>query len=792
MFRENLKSAWRSLLHQKQYSLINIVGLAVGMSCAIFITLYVRDELSFDRYHSGADRIYRITRVQTNSDGQSEHESRTVKAVAFTLQRDLPEVEAACPIYLSPQLVVQNGVRQFYESRVYEADSNLFRVFDFQFLKGSAGNALKTSQSMVITESMAKKYFGDEDPVGKTLRCQGADFSVDAVLRDVPHNSHFKFDFLIPLRTFEIEHNTQWLGMRGYATYVKLHDHADANVFEEKLRAHATQNDPKSTDQYFLQPLTSIHLTSKLRSELEQNGDEAAIQVLISIAFIVILIACINYINLATARSVKRAKEVGVRKTSGARRSTLIGQFMTESVLMALLSFVVSVALTIIFLPLFNDLAGRQFSLWSVNLLPVWFGLAGLAIVLGLLSGVYPALYLSSINPIKVLKSGTVSLTSGGGLRKTLVIVQFVISIGLLIGTLTIVRQMNYIVSREPGFDKDLIIVIENARDMPGRRVLELQMNELAGVESVGASNSIPGKAGWTGNIRPDFAQSDRLIEFWQVDYDYLDAMGIRLLEGRKFSREFPVDTINTIILNETAVRELNLANPVGQRMIWAERSDTIVYATVVGVVSDFHYASFREPIKPFAFLVRNSFFVTHDFTSRLFVRTSGVDPTHVVPQLEVLWKNFAPDRPFTYSYMDDNFRQWHAPERKFMDVFTVLTGLALFIAALGLFALVAFISEQRRKEIGIRKVMGATAANIIVMINREFFVLIAIALAIAVPAAWYFANEWLSNFAYHAMLDWWIFAFAGIITLSIALTSTAWQSFKASSANPVDSIRAE
>lgn len=792
MLRNHIKIAWRTLLHQRQYTFINVTGLAVGMCCCIFIALYVRDETCFDSYHSGSDRIFRVTRVETNSDGQSEQHSRTVKAIAFTMRNDLPEVEAACAILQSRQLVVRRNDKQFYETRVYEADSNFFRVFDFPFREAPAATVLTTPRSVIISESVARKYFGAEDAAGGALQIDGKQMFVEAVVKDVPSNSHFHFDFLIPLRTFEAEHDTQWLGMRGYHTYAKLQPNADPIAFEVALKGLSEKYAPESNDSYSIQALRDIHLTSKLRGELEQNGDESTIHVLISIAFVIIFVACVNYVNLATARSIRRAKEVGVRKTSGAKRNNLVTHFLTESVLTSLLSVVVAVALLIIFLPSFNLLTGKEFSLFSPELSTTWWLLPVLAVLLGLLSGFYPALYLSSLNPVTVLKTGTSSPSAGSSLRKTLVILQFVISAGMVMGTITIVRQMDYIVEREAGFDKDKVIVINNAGRIPGRSELEERMQQLAGVTAVGASTTMPGIPGWTGNIRADFATSDRLINFSQVDYEYLESMGIELVEGRNFSPTQPVDTINTIIINETAVRELGLSNPVGQRMIWAERSDTTVYATVIGVVKDFHYASFHEPIRPVAFLVRNDFFVQFDFTSKLFVKTSGIGHARILPQLESIWKEFVPDRPFTYVFMDDSFREWHAPERKFKDVFSVLTGLSLFIAAIGLFALVTLIAEHRRKEIGIRKVMGASVSQIVMMINREFVMLVVIALFLATPLSWYLAERWLENFAYHAALEWWIFAVAGLATLSIALISTAWQSFRASIANPVESIRAD
>ena len=792
MVRNHLKIAWRSLWQHRQYSAINITGLAVGISCIVLVTFYVRDEYSYDRYHSGADRIYRVARTQTNSNGQSENETTTVKAIAYTLRHDFPEVESATAIWQSSQQVVQSNDKQFYESRVYETDSNFFSVFDFPFLRGSAEYVLKTSQSIVLTKSAALKYFGTLDAVGKEIRCGSSAFFVEGVVDDVPSNSHFHFDFLLPLRTFEVEHNTQWQGTRGYQTYVKLHDHVDAMSFEAKLKRSARQYEPESTDQYFIQPLVDIHLTSKLKRELEQNGDEGTIRVLLSIAFIVIVVASINYVNLATARSIKRAKEVGVRKTSGADRSTLVRQFLTESMLTTLISFFFAVILTIVFLPFFENITGKTFTILSPDLVGIWILLVALTFVLGLISGFYPALYLSSINPVNVLKSGGTVPFAGATMRKVLVLLQFVISIGLLIGTVTMVRQLEFMLNKAPGFDKDHVIVIRNAGNIPNRNVLETSIAQLAGVETVGASTTMPGVPGWTSNIRADHSQSERLINFSQIDYEYLDAIGIRVLEGRNFSRDFPIDTINTIVLNETAVRELGLVDPVGQRMIWSEGGpDTTIYALVVGVVNDFHYASFREPIQPFAFLVKNNFFVAFDFTSNVFVRTSG-DPTEIIRQVEATWRSFVPDRPFTYSFMDDNFRQWHEPERQFKDVFTLFTSLSLFIASIGLFGLVAFITERRRKEIGIRKVLGASAAHILLAINKEFVILVGIALVIAAPAGWYFARQWLTGFAYHAELEWWIFVVAGLATLTFALVATARQSFVASTANPIESIRVE
>ena len=795
MIRNYFKIAWRTLLNQWQYSLVNITGLAVGMVCCIFILLYVHDELSYDQYHEGADRIYRIIRDDINTAGQLQPCATTPRAMALSMYNDLPEVEAAAVLFQCRQMVMQYEDKQFYENRVFEADSNLFQGFTFPFVMGSPKEALATPQSILITESTARKYFGAEDPIGKPIQSEQMDYFVTGVLKDVPNNSHFRFDMLIPLRTVEERFNTTW-GPPNFYTYVKLKESVDPASFETKFVDYANSKyERRPLDRFHMQALLDIHQHSKLKGELEPNGDAALIRILTTIALFVIFMAGINYINLGTARSTKRAKEVGIRKTSGAMQKALIFQFLTESMLVALLAFVLSVFLIVLLHPAFNQLAGKELEIFQPELWPVWLSLGGLAVAIGLIAGLYPAVYLSSFNPVQVLKGNNMKGAGGAAwLRKSLVCLQFTISICLIIGTTVVVSQMHYIGNKNPGFDREHVIVVPNARQLNNRQVMEQRIAQLSGVKKVGASTaSDVGAANWTGDIRTEGAQADRSIHFFQVNYDYLDALGIRLLEGRQFSPEFPADTVNTLILNEASVRDLNLTDPVGQNLIWEMSSlDTILYASIVGVVSDFHFASFHEPIKPLAFLIRNDFFVQEDFTSRLFIKITGGDPYETVRQVEAIWKEFVPQRPFSYTFLDDNFENLHAAEERFKTLFSCLTGLGIFIVCLGLFALIAFVTEQRTKEIGIRKVLGASVISIVVMINKDFIKLVMVALVIATPIAFYFMNRWLEDFAYRITLAWWMFALAGIIALGVAMVATGYQSIKASLINPVDSLRSE
>jgi putative ABC transport system permease protein len=729
-----------------------------------------------------------------NNADQVEPYATTPKAVATTSIQDMPEVQAATTLFQSRPLVMHYQDTQFYEDRVYGTDSSFFHVFTFPLVAGSPDDVFATPQSMLITETTAKKYFGEEDPLGKLMRSEDMDYYVTGILKDVPLNSHFKFDILVPLRTSEERFNTVW-GPPRYHTYMKLKDGVGVSGFEKKFSAYAqSKYERRPLDKFHLQALTEIHLHSSLKGELEQNGDASVNRILTSIASVIIFMAAINYINLATARSTKRAREVGIRKTSGALKQGLVCQFLLESILIAVGAFIMAVIVVGLIIHPFNQLAGRQLELFEPEHWIAWLSLACLALLVGLVAGLYPAFYLSSVNASQVLKGNYVSTAGGTGwMRKALVCLQFTISAGLIIGTTVVVSQMRYIGEKHPGFEKEHVIVVPNARLLDNRDAMEQRIEQLAGVKKVGASSgTMVGAPNWAGNIRLSNATTDRLINFCQINYDYLDALGIRLLQGRQFSPDFPADTINTLILNEAAVRDLNLIEPIGQQLIWdASSLDTLLYAPVVGVVSDFHFSSFHEPIKPFAFLIRHNFFVQKDFTSRLFIKTTG-NPAEIIQQIEAIWKEFVPHRPFSYSFLDDNFERLHADEERFKILFSTLTGIGIFIVCLGLFALIAFITDQRRKEIGIRKVLGASVASLIGLLNKDFIKLIALSLIIASPISFYVMQRWLDGFAYRISIEWWMFAVTAALAVIIVLITTGYQSIKASTTNPIDNLRTE
>lgn len=791
MFKSYFTIALRTLRKHWQYSLMNVIGLAIGMTCCILILLYVRDERSFDRYHEHAERIYRILQTEFNDDGQAETRPRTMLGTSYTLRAEMPEIESIVSVFANPPIVMRTGDKQFLESRVYAADSSYFNVFTVTFISGDASHALDGKNSIVLTRSAAEKYFGSADPIGQPMTSEDREFFVTGVVEDVPFASHLHFDMLIRLLPYEEEHATAWLGGNHYYTYFKLRPQSDIKQFGVKLSAHAKKQRPESKNTYSLQRLTDIHLKSNYKYELEPNGDADTLDILMIIAVFVVVIAAINYVNLATAQATRRAKEVGVRKVSGAQRTALIGQFLAESLSVALLSSVTSVMLIAILIYPVNQLAETQLNLFQPDL---WIALVVTTLAIGLIAGLYPSFVLSAFNPVKVLKGNLTSATSTGTwLRKVLVGFQFTLSVSLILATIVMSAQMDYVLNKDPGFDQSQVIIVNNAGRLPNRGVIEQKIEQLAGVKHVGASTTIIGKTNWTTNIRVSRSSPEKVIDFCQINYDYIDALGLTLLEGRKFSPKFPADTINTIILNETAVAQLGLQDPVGQQLIWDEGGpDTTIYAQVVGVVNDFHYASYHEKIRPFAFLIRNSFFVSEDFTSKLFVKVSGRDHQENVAQIEKIWKTAVPHRPFEYQYLDNSFRELHAAETKFETLFSWLTALAIFIAALGLFALIAFVAEQRVKEIGIRKVLGASMWSIVLLMNRDFIRLTAIAIVVASPISLYFMDTWLSTFAYRISVAWWMVALIVPLSLALVILATVYQSLKASLSNPVNSLKTE
>jgi len=804
MIRNYFKIAFRNLMRHKGTSFINIFGLAVGMTCCLLIMLFVKDELSYDRFNKDAGNIYRIVKDFVNDDGTRLPDATTPPALAPAIQKEIPGIDHVTRVFpgWSNKFSMKYGNKIFLEERLFRVDSSFFDVFTFPFVKGDARTALEKINSIVLTESAAKKYFGDDDPVGKVIQSGNlGDMMVTAVLKDVPGNSHFHFDFLISNRKFAGNIDGDW-GFYNFYTYIKLKEGTEITSVVPKIQAIYEKNQDDGTNVFYAQALTGIHLGSQLKWELEPNSDKLYIYVFSLIALFVILIACINYVNLTTARSSLRAKEIGVRKVSGAFKALLVRQFLIESILMSLFALFLAFIFAVLLLPVINQLTQKHLVLIAAANMNLLLASLGTALVIGLLAGLYPAIYLSSFKPVLVLKGLKSSGTRVFNLRKTLVVFQFMISVAMIAGTLIVIRQINYVQQAKLGLDKEQVMIIQGAGALPSRASYEgfrSDILEIPGVKKLAGADGIIGGQNWTNTMRVKGSQNGQLVNFLSVGNDFLDVMGIELKEGRSFSSQFPADTTSegirgtleresgSIILNEMAVKQLGVPAPaIGQKIVWAEDEDTTYNLTVVGVVRDFHFTSLRNEIKPFAFVRdpgRESIFT---------VKLQGGDMNNTIASIEKKWNQFSPDRPFQYSFLDETFGRLYMSEVRFKKVFIYITTIAMIIACLGLFGLAAFVIEQRTKEIGIRKVLGASVHGLISLLSKDFLKLVAIAILLAVPATWYFMRQWLQDFAYRTDVSWWIFLVAGIIAILIALITVSVHAIKAAVNNPVKSLRTE
>ncbi|MVM33910.1 FtsX-like permease family protein [Spirosoma sp. HMF4905] len=803
MLRNYLKIALRNLWRNRGLTSINLLGLSTGIACSLLILLFVRHELSYDRFHTDADRIYRVVKDFVNDDGSRLPDATTPPALAPALQREMPEVERVTRVFPNwgANYLIRYDDKQFYEEGLYRVDSSFFDVFTFPFVQGAPKEAFRQLNSIVLTETMAHKYFGAQNPMGKVLKVGNlGDLMVSGVLGDVPETSHFHFDFLISTRKIGGNIDTDW-GFYNFYTYIKLKAGARIAELEPKIQALYKRNNREATNQFYTQALIDIHLTSNLKWELAPNSDRLYIYVFTVLGLFILLIAAINYVNLATAKSSLRAKEVGVRKVSGAVKSSLIQQFLIESIIICLLSAVVAVLFAQVFLPLVNELTQKHLQLLNTANVTLFGWILLTAMLIGTIAGLFPALYLSSFKPVIVLKGLKLKEKGILTIRKGLVVVQFTISIVLVAGALIISKQMRFIQSARLGLNKEQVLIIRDAGQMPNatRSALQQAIRQLSGVGKVATSDGIVGGQNWTNGMRAKGSDKEQLVNFLSVGYDFLDVMGMQIKEGRNFSAAFPADTltngagktldqtIGSTILNERAVKELGVAKPlIGQKIVWGRDGDTTYYLNLVGVVKDFHFTSLRSEIKPFAFV--NSPRRQLYFTVKL--ATDKVSTT--LAQLENQWQTFVPDRPIQYSFLDETFAKLYMAERRFQAVFTILVGLGIFIACMGLFALSAFTAEQRTKEIGIRKVLGASVGSIVTLLAQDFLKLVLIAVLLASPLAWWTMSRWLQDFAYKITIEWWVFALAGLLAVGIALLTVSFQSIKAALVNPVKSLKAE
>ena len=788
MLKNYFKTAVRNLKRNPGYSFINLSGLAVGVACCLFLLLYVRDELSYDRYHDDADAIYRVN-LYVEQLGTEVGVTPTIVAPLFL--REFPEIRAATRLEAHGG-VIQIGEQVFDEDAFYFADSTFFQVFTHRLLRGDPRTALNRPNTVVLTASTARKYFGDVNPLGRTLlRNSDQEFEVTGVMEDVPAQSHYHFDFLASFASRERWASTERWDSANFFTFIRLHDGTSEAALKPKMdallaRLRAAGDDPRPLT---LEPLTDIHLRTDVAYDLDATGDVTYVYGFATIALLILLIACINFMNLATARSARRAKEVGMRKTLGALRGQLIRQFYSESALLTLGGLLLAVALVALGLPWFNALSGKALAVG--DLLAPKIGLLMLVIffVVSLVAGSYPAVYLSHFEPVRVLRGRVRAGRGIAWLRQGLVVLQFGISALLIVGTLVVMHQLRFVGDQHLGFDKEHIVTLR-LNDPNLREHFPAMEEALRGspyVAAAAAVSQIPGQLGWTSGFHAEgLSEEDEiLVKGMPAAAAVADALGLEVIAGRPHPKNPPLpDSVSyQFLLNETALRRLGWTpdDAIGRRVAVDSRG-----GEVIGVVKDFHYRSLREAIEPLAIWYEPS------QVGHLLVRLSPGDIHAAMAHLETVWKRFAPQRPFSYRFLDDVYDQLYRNEQQLGQIVAVFAFLAIFVACLGLFGLASFTAQQRTKEIGVRKVLGATVPGLVALLSKDFLRLVALAFLVATPAAYFLAQRWLDGFAYRIDLSVWTFVVAGVAALGIALLTVGYQAVKAALADPVQSLRYE
>ena len=803
MFKNYILIGLRLLRKHKSYSIINIVGLAIGMTSFILIMLWVANELNFDRFHQQSKNIFRIVSELTLG-GTTRKTVVTSPPMGLAMKNEFPEVKQTVRFFPKDKTAIKYDEKQLYEENIFYAEGTIFEVFSFELLSGDPKAALNHPYSIIFTEEMSKKYFGNEDPIGKTVIIDGKDdFKVTGVIEDIPQNSHIQFDFLLSYETLYAENSQQMViwGIFGHYTYILTDDNVDVKALEEKTNDLVDANLGEALSRaggvlkLFLQPLDKIYLHSNLEGEIGEVGDINYVYLFVGIAVFIILIACFNFINISTARSAIRSREVGVRKTLGAKRHILILQFLGESILYSFIAALLTVILVELFLPYFSVISNREISIHLIGYNFYLVILTGLALMVGILAGFYPAFFLSGFIPVKVLKGNITQQYSHSGIRKTLVILQFAVSITLIISSLTIYKQMEFIRNKKLGFASEQLVVLPNAIqtvDKPLSTIKQTLM-EIPGVIDVSGSDISPGKGGRISNVHPEGTpendhQMSRIIE---VDYDFTTTMGMDIFEGRNFRKELITDQINSILINETAVNKFGFDDPIGKEvslMIRDSSGASNPFAfKVIGVVRDFHMGSLHEVIEP-AIMIYN----LNKLTDAI-VRVSPADIMNTMDRIGAAWKELdARGRPFDYYFMEDTFNNLYNSEKRLQNIALYFTILAIFIGSLGLFGLSSYKIEQRTKEIGIRRVLGASIPGILKLLSRDYLALMLAANVLSWPAAYFLMNKWLQNFAYKTNIGWSILLLTAFTTIMIVVISTSFQSIRAALANPVKALKYE
>lgn len=791
MMRNYIKIAFRNLLRHKAFSFINIFGLSIGMACSILILLWVHDELSYDKFHEGSDYIYRLTAELPKENIKAAVSSAPL---APAIQHAIPEIERTVRITMTGGTeLVQVDDRMFEETRMCFADSNFLQFFSFPLVKGNAATAMLQPEGILITEAMAKKYFGSEDPIGKVIRKnQAEDLTVTGVLATIPANSHLQFDFVQPMaylaRTSRDLKENIWDNF-NYYTYIRFDKNFAASpasiaAVNSKVQEIYKANEPHLKVAFKLQPLQDIHLHSHFMADVPGHGNIQYVYIFIVVGIFVLAVACINFMNLATARSARRAKEVGLRKVAGAVRFQLVRQFLAESSLIAGIALIFAMAIVYAALPAFNDLSGKQLSINLLNVNMV-MGVVGITLVTGLLAGSYPALFLSGFVPVKVLK-GNLKAGAGNSLfRNTMVIAQFSVSIMLLVGTAVIYNQLQYIRTHNLGFDKENLIYIRMTGALWNKyQTLRTSLEQNPHTSDFTFVSELPTNlVNGTVNVQWEGKDPDAQPLFCNIaiDENFMDVFNTKLLSGRSFSKDFKADTTNYIV-NERALKIMNMdvETAVGKDLsLWDDKG------TIIGVVKDFNFKPIQQPIEPLILRLNR-------WGGWGIIRTKPMDTEKTIAELETICKTLNPAYPFSYNFIDKDLDNLYQTEQRLSSLFTVFAALAIFISCLGLYGLSAFLAERRTKEIGVRKVLGASVPHIVYLLSATFTRPVLLAMIIAGPLSWYVMDRWLDTFAFHVEIHWSIFAIAFAIAMAIAWLTVSYESIKAAIANPAKSLRDE
>ncbi|MBD3414279.1 MAG: FtsX-like permease family protein [Candidatus Aminicenantes bacterium] len=791
MLKNYLRIAFRNLKRHKLYSFINISGLGIGLACCLLIFIYVKHELSYDRFHENSKRIYRAV-VGEFQNGKWAYSVGTPEPLGAALEQELPEVEQSVRFF-HPSWIekwsVSHKNRSFYEEQVFFTDPSFFEVFSFPLIQGNSDSVLDEPHSIVISQKAAQKYFGSDNPIGKVLMIDHhIETQVTGVTEDVPPNSHFRFDFLVSFDAMPYQWIlNNWRTQNCY-TYLLLQREYSQTELEPKLSQFLKKHfGPMENVKFDFQPLTDIHLHSRdFRQDMASHiGDISSVYTFSAIAVFILIIACINFVNLTTARSINRAKEVGMRKVIGAQRMQLIRQFFGESVLFSLMALLLAVVLALSLIPNLNRLIGQNLSLSQYDALETGFVFLGIALLAGILSGIYPALYLSKFQPIKVIMENYGNGTKGAGFRKILVVAQFSISIVLIIGTLVISRQNRFCMNKKLGFDQEQVLVVPMWDSQAQKGFLAFKNTLLKNPEvmSVSGSSSIPGESVGSRGMKPEgnlWSPRDSIV----VDEDFIPTFGIEVVQGRNFSTQFPTDREDAYILNQAAVQEFGWEEPIGKQLIW--KGDKNKTGNVIGVVQDFHYESLHQKIEPLVLFMSSG---AAAYTS-VRIRTQNTQDT--IASIKKTWNQFHPGHSFESFFMDSHFDRLYRSEIRMGKIFRYFTFLALFVSCLGLFGLTSFMVNQRTKEIGIRKVLGASGGNIVMLFSQEFMKWVLVANLLAWPIAYVMMNKWLQNFAYRVRISLWTFLVSAVIAVLIAFVTVSFQSLRAARTDPVESLRYE